>query len=127
MEMLFTDASQNPEGIRFEGTEGWIFKAYGQPAKAHPSSLVDSRIGPSEVHLYETDADDHCFLECVKSRKETCSPIEAAHRSTTIGYLGHIAILLKRKLQWDPVREQFENDEEANKLLSRTMRPPWHL
>lgn len=127
VKMIFTDMSQNPEGIRFEGTEGWIFKAYGNPAQAHPPSLLDSVIRPDEVHLYETDSDDHCFLECVKSRKETCSPIEVAHRSTTIGYLGHIAILLKRKLRWDPQKERFVNDPEADKLLSREMRPPWRL
>jgi len=129
VKMIFTDASQNPEGIRFEGAEGWIFKAYRQEAKAQPESLLQSVISPNEIHLYEEPegSDDHCFIECVKSRKETCSPIEIAHRSTTIGYLGHIAILLKRKLNWDPEQERFVNDPEADKLLSRPMRPPWHL
>jgi len=127
VKMIFTDASQNPEGIRFEGTEGWIFKSYAKPAKSHPQSVLESKIGPNDIHLYETDSDDHCFLECIKSRKETCSPIEVAHRSTTIGYLGHIAILLKRKLNWDPGKERFVNDPEANQLLSREMRPPWRL
>jgi predicted dehydrogenase len=129
VKMIFTDASQNPEGIRFEGTDGWIFKAYRQEAKANPQSLLGSKIGPNEIHLYQEpeDSDDHCFLECVKSRKETCSPIEAAHRSTAIGYLGHIAILMRRKLKWDPEKEQFANDPEADKLLSRPMRAPWHL
>ena len=129
VKMVFTDASQNPEGIKFEGTDGWISKAYRQEAKAQPESLLKSVIGPNEVHLYEEaeDSDDHCFLECVKSRKETCSPIEAAHRSTTIGYLGHIAILVGRRLKWDPEKEQFIADPEADKLLSRPMRPPWHL
>jgi predicted dehydrogenase len=127
VKMIFTDMSQNPEGIRFEGTEGWIFKAYRQPTQAKPESLLKTDIGPNEIHLYETDSDDHCFLRCVKSRKETCSPIEVAHRSTTIAYLGHIAILLGRKLHWNPEKERFVNDPEADKLLSRPMRPPWHL
>ncbi len=127
VKMIFTDMTQNPEGIRLEGTEGWIFKAYGNPAQANPPTLLDSVIGPNEIHLYETDSDDHCFLQCVKSRKETCSPMEVAHRSTTIGYLGHISMLLERKLKWDPEKERFVNDEEADKLLSRPMRPPWHL
>lgn len=127
VKMIFTDMSQNPEGVRFEGTEGWIFKAYGKPAQANPQSLLASAIGPNEIHLYETDSDDHCFLECVKSRKETCSPIEVAHRSSSIAYLGHISILLKRKLKWDPDKERFVNDPEADKLLSRKMRRPWRL
>jgi len=127
VKMIYTDASQNPEGVRFEGTEGWIFKAYGQPAQARDPAILTSQIGPNEIHLYETDSDDHCFLECVKSRKETCSPIEVAHRSTTIGYLGDIAIRLGRKLKWDPENERFVGDDDANKMLSREMRAPWHL
>jgi len=127
VKMIFTDMSQNPEGVRFEGTKGWIFKAYRKPAQANPQSLLKSVIGPNEIHLYETDSDDHCFLQCVKSRKETCSPIEVAHRSTTIGYLGHISMLLKRKLTWDPDRELFVNDPQATQLLSRKMRAPWRL
>jgi len=127
VKMIFTDMSQNPEGIRLEGTEGWIFKAYGNPAQANPPTVLDSVIGPNEIHLYETDSDDHCFLQCVKSRKETCSPIEVAHRSTTIGYLGHISMLLEHKLKWDPEKERFVNDAEADRLLSRPMRPPWHV
>ncbi len=127
VKMIFTDMSQNPEGVRFEGTKGWIFRAYGNPAQANPPSVLDSVVGPNEIHLYETDGDDHCFLECVKSRKETCSPIDAAHRSTTIGYLGHIAVLVGRKLKWDPGKERFVNDPEADKLLSREMRRPWQL
>jgi len=125
--IVFTDTSQNPEGVRFEGTDGWIFKAYQKPTQAQPKSLLESAIGRDEIHLYETDSDDRCFLECVKSRRETCSPIEAAHRSTTIGYLGHISILLERKLNWDPEKERFVNDPEADALLSRPMRPPWRL
>ena len=125
--MIFTDSTQNPEGYKFEGTNGWIFKAYRQPATASDPAILQSEIRPGEIHLYETDADDHCFLECIKSRKETCSPIEAAHRSTTIGYLGDISMRLGRKLRWDPVKEEFVGDAEANKMLSREMRAPWHL
>lgn len=125
--MIFTDVSQNPEGVRFEGSEGWLFKAYNNPTQASDPKIIKSKIGPNDVHLYETDADEHCFIECCKSRKETCSPIEAAHRSTTIGYLGHIAIVAGRKLEWDPKAERFVNDDEANKLLTRPMREPWTL
>jgi len=63
----------------------------------------------------------------VKSRKKTITPIETACRSITVGLLGEIAMLLERKLQWDPQKEEFVNDPEANRLLSRPMRAPWHL
>jgi len=127
VKMVFTDTTQNPEGVRFEGTTGSIFKAYRMAAIAEPKGILDGEIGPDELHLYATDTDDHCFLECVKSRKQTCSPIEAAHRSTTIGYLGNIAIKLGRKLRWDPAKEEFPGDADANKLLGREMRAPWRL
>jgi hypothetical protein len=127
VKMVFTDTSQNPEGVKFEGTGGWLFKAYRQPTQASDPAILASEIKAGEVHLYEADADDRCFVECVKSRKETCSPIEVAHRSSTIGYIGDIAMRLGRKLRWDPAKEEFVGDAEANKMLSREMRAPWKL
>ena len=127
VKMIFTDTSENPEGFRLEGTDGWILKPHSKPATAHPPSLLSSVIGPNEIHLYETDEDNHCFMECVKSRQQTCSPIEAAHRSSSLGYLGNIAVRLGRKLRWDPAKERFVNDPQADRMLSREMRGPWHL
>ena len=122
----FTDNSKNQQGVRFEGSEGWIHVTRSS-IDAEPKSLLRSVIGPNEIHLYKCDSDDQNFIECVKTRSETCSPIEAAHRSTTVGYLGYISIVLRRKLSWDPIKECFINDEQANRMLSRPMRSPWHL
>jgi len=44
-----------------------------------------------------------------------------------VGLLGEIAMLLERQVRWDPVKEEFVNDPEANRMLSRPMRAPWHL
>jgi hypothetical protein len=44
-----------------------------------------------------------------------------------IGHLGVIAIKLGRKVKWDNKKEQFIDDNDANRLVSRPMRPPWHL
>jgi predicted dehydrogenase len=127
VKIIFKHGSRHPQGVRFEGSDGWIFKAYREPAQASDPLMLESVIAPSEVHLYQTDCDDHCFVECVKSRKETCSPFEAGHRSSTLGYLGDIACRMNRKLQWDPVKECFKNDPEADKLLACEMRAPWCL
>ena len=124
--MSFTDNRKNRQGVRFEGTDGWIHVTRSS-IDAEPKSLLRSVIGPNEIHLYKCNSDDQNFVECVKTRSETCSPIEAAHRSTTVGYLGYISIVLGRKLRWDPVEERFVNDEQANRMLSRSMRSPWHL
>jgi predicted dehydrogenase len=122
----FTDNRQNRQGVLFEGTEGTVHVTRSS-IHARPKSLLRTVIGPNEIHLYEASSDDRNFIQCVKSRAETCSPIHAAHRSTSVCYLGHIAILLGRKLRWDPARERFVDDPEADRYLSRPLREPWHL
>ena len=64
-------------------------------------------------------------IERTLTRRATVAPVEVAHRSTTIGLLSGIAVLLRRKLRWDPVRETFPQDEEANRMLARALRSPW--
>ena len=113
-------------GIRFEGSDGWAFVNY-QRIDAHPKSLLNSVIGPNEIHLYESNDHKGNFLDCIRSRSKTVSPAEIAQRSVSVGHLGVIAITLGHKLKWDPRNERFINDSEANRLLSRPMRSPWHL
>ncbi len=52
---------------------------------------------------------------------------EAAHRSTSACLLGNLAYRTGRKLRWNAQREDFENDKEASRLLSRAARAPWNL
>lgn len=130
-----------PNGIRFEGTEGWIFVSRGNEtvtASDPQSALRDSRalaasdpavlgsvIGPREVHL-EQSADHHGnWLECIRSRRRPIAPVEVAHRSCSACLLHHIAMKLKRRLRWDPARERFIGDAEANAMLSRPQRAPY--
>ncbi len=126
-------------GVRFEGTEGWVEYGY-QGLKTHPASLKTSKIGPSEIRLPVSNPErtqeagqhhvpDHVrnFLQCIRSRRDPVAPVSVGHRSATVCHLGNIAMLLKRKLQWDPVQERFVGDDEANRLLSRPMRAPWVL
>jgi hypothetical protein len=67
------------------------------------------------------------FLDCVKSRKQCYAPAENGHRTITIAHIGNIAMILGRKLKWDPQKERFLNDEKANEMLRRPMRAPWKL
>ena len=68
------------------------------------------------------------FLDCVKSRIETICPIDESVRTDTLCHLSELAIRLNRKVVWDPKRERFINDEEANlRLKARKMRSPWQL
>ena len=82
---------------------------------------------PGEVHLYESADHKGNFLQCVRTRGETIAPIENAHRSVSCAHLGNLAMLLGRKLKWDPEKERFINDPEADRMLSRSMRAPWSL
>ena len=115
--------------LRFEGSEGWIGnRGWRAPLQASSKSILDSAIGPNEIHLYTCRAgEQRNFLDCVKSRKDCYFPPEIGQRCFTIAHIGNISMLLGRKLRWDPIKEQFINDDEANRMLSRPMRSPWHL
>jgi len=132
-----------PNGIRFEGTEGWIFVSRGnesvtgsdpvakladpQALAASDPKIIKSVIGPNEVHLEESRNHHLNWLEAVRARRAPIAPVEVAHRSCSACLLHHIAMKLKRKLYWDPQRERFKNDDEANAMLSRPQRAPYLL
>ncbi len=120
--------SGNPS-LRFEGSDGWIGNVgWRAPLQAEPKSILSSKIGPEEIHLYTCkDGEQRNFLDCVKSRKDCYFPPEKGQRCFTISHIGNISMLLGRKLRWNPEKEEFANDEQANRMLSRSMRSPWHL
>jgi len=118
-------------GVRFEGTEGWIFVGR-DGMQAEPESLLTARIGPNDIHLAPPDqAGSHMgiWLDCVRSKnaKGLNVPVEVGHRSATVCHLANIAMELGRKLQWDPAAEQFVDDDQANRMTDRTMREPWRV
>jgi len=115
--------------IRFEGSDGWVGnKGWRAPVEASSQQILDSVIGPEETHLYTCPQGEHRnFLDCVKSRKDPYFPAEIGQRCNTICHIGNIAMQLRRKLRWDPEREQFLDDETANRLLGRAYREPWKL
>jgi hypothetical protein len=114
-------------GVTFEGTKGKIYVDRGK-LKADPPSILDSKIGDGENHLYSSDDHFRNFIDCVISRAPTAAPVEVAHRSITICHLGNIAMRLNRqKLRWDPRTEQIIGDDEASRMLSRPYRSPWTL
>jgi predicted dehydrogenase len=123
---IFADENRYEHGIRFVGTKGWVH-VRRSAIRSVPENLIQTEIGPNEIHLYESKDHQGNFLECIKTRKETVCPVETAHRSMSISCLSQIAILLRRKLEWNPEKERFVNDREANHMLAREMRSPWHL
>jgi hypothetical protein len=124
--LFLTTLDETPRhGVRFEGTDGWVYTR--SEIDGEPRSLLREVIGPDEVHLYESTLHERNFLDCVKSRAKTIAPIDAAYRACTTCLIGGIALQLRRKVVWDPRWEEFVDDPEANRLMSRTMRPPWRV
>jgi predicted dehydrogenase len=121
-----TTTDLNPHGVRFEGTEGWVFTR-GR-IEASDKTLLDVTIGDDQIKLHKSANHEHDFLNAIiAGHTDTLTPADVAHRSTTPCLIGGICLDLKRKLEWDPKAEQFVDDDEANKLLSRPMRKPWTL
>jgi predicted dehydrogenase len=118
--------SDIPIGVTFIGSEGKLFVNRGR-LTAEPQELADYQLKEGDVRLYESSNHHENFLACVKSRELPICDIEIGHRSATVCHLGNIAIRLGRKVQWDPAKEQFVGDDEANTWLSRPYRAPWTL
>jgi predicted dehydrogenase len=118
--------SLNWEGVMFEGMEGWIFVCR-KLIEAEPKSILNSVLTSKDVHLPKSFNHRRNFLDAIKSDNTPISSIDTAFHSDIICHQADIAIRLRRKLQWNPVREEFANDDEANRLLSRSMRAPWQI
>jgi hypothetical protein len=92
---------------------------------ASNAKILDSVIGENEIHLYESPEQHKNWLDCIITRKQPVAPVEVAHKSCSACLISHIAMKLPRKLYWDPARERFNNDDEANTMLSRPQRHPY--
>jgi hypothetical protein len=120
MRMLITSGGG---GVRFEGADGKVDLG----GRTDPKSVGESEIGPDELHLYKSTSQYGNFIDCVMSRRPTVAPVEVAHRSISPAHLGNIAMLLGRKIRWDPDKEEIINDPAASALLGRSYRAPWTL
>jgi len=116
-------------GVRYEGTEGWVAVAdgYAKPEVSSPALLADfskvvkdymARTGRPMSHVRN-------LFDCIKSRRPTIANPEVMHRSMSTVHAANICMWLKRDMKYDPVKEEFINDPEANRLRARAMREPW--
>jgi myo-inositol 2-dehydrogenase/D-chiro-inositol 1-dehydrogenase len=128
-----------PNGVRFEGDEGWIFVSRGSTGvtasdpttgnskafAASKPSILTSKIKPDEIHLYKS-ADQHLnWLQSIQTRQRAATTPEIAHRSTSACEVAWISMKLGRKLRWNPDQEMFMGDDEANAMRSRPQRAPF--
>jgi predicted dehydrogenase len=119
-------SNSHRSGTTFIGADGWV-SVSRQHLETSPEDLKNSIIGRDEIHLYESRNHAKNFFDCMRTRQETVTPIEVAHRAISIAHLGNIAMKLERKVHWDPKAERFINDDAANRKLDRAMRGHWHL
>jgi len=116
-------------GVRYEGDEGWVAAAdgYSEPDVSSPAMLADFRkiVGDYMARTQRPTSHVRDFLNCVKSRRQTVANAVVMHRTMTTVHAANICMWLKRDLKYDPVKEEFINDDEANRFRSRAMRQPW--
>jgi predicted dehydrogenase len=130
-----------PNGVKFIGSEGWIFVSRGNvtvtssdPTKpdgnlkaldASDPKILESEIGPDEIHLYKAPEQHEDWLNAIQSRKDPVAPAEVGHRSCSACLVSHIAMKVPGKLYWDPQRERFNDNDKANSMVSRPQRFPY--
>ena len=128
-------------GIKYIGDDGWIFVSRGSytasasdPVAKDKSSkalnasnpaILESVIGPNEIHLKKIDEQHGDWLNSIESRKDPISDVEKGHRACSVCLITHISMKLGRKLYWNPNTERFSNDTAANAMLKRSQRFPY--
>jgi predicted dehydrogenase len=116
-------------GTKWIGTDGWVWVDRGGFDASNPEWKAGEHLAESFRRLKLPQSTDHYrdFLDSVKSRKPTITPVEVAHHSAVPGHLGLIAMTVGRKIKWDAKRERITGDKEASSLLTRKYRAPWKL
>ena len=123
---VLDDKTHNLEnGIKFEGTDGWIF-VNREKIQASKPELLEQPLPANATRLYKSDNHMGNFFECIRSRKQPICDAEIGHRSISVAHLGVISIRLGRPLKWNPELEQFVDDKEANQWVAREMRKPYN-
>lgn len=118
------DKNGQQHGVKFEGAEGWIFVTRGRIEASDPD-LLTTRLPSTAKRLYASNNHMQNFFDCIRSRETPICDAEIGHRSVSVCHLGVIGLRLGRRLQWDPAKQQFVGDAQANGWLSREMRKPW--
>jgi predicted dehydrogenase len=115
-------------GVKFWSDDAWV-----EVSRQHYAASDDSLLPPAQEEgdgtvPYETSTAHYTnFIDCLRSRKDPIAPVNAGHRSGSLGILGNIATNLARPLDWDPVNEKFVNDADADRQLTREYRPGYSL
>ncbi len=113
-------------GTTFIGDAGWV-SVDRNGIFAEPATLLDIILKPSDEHLLERNNHYEHFVECLRTRRTSISPINTAVQSDIISHLCDISIRVNRPITWDPKTETIVGDAEAARLTKRALRSPWSL
>jgi hypothetical protein len=116
----------NDHGTTFIGDKGWV-SVDRAGIYAKPAELLNTRWDPDDIRLYESNNHYKNFIDCVISRKDPISPIEAAVQSDFISHISDIVVRTGHAIKWDAKKEKIIDDREAERYTTRAMRSPWHL
>ena len=129
--VTMTISDELPNGVRFEGEDGWIWVSRGSESSPKSFTASDGKLlQVSDIELKtrlhrSPNWDHHLdWLEAIRQRKEAVTNAETGHRSCSACVVSWIGMKLARPLRWDPDKEQF-NDAEANRMLHRAEREPY--
>ena len=118
-------------GVRYEGSEGWVAVAdgYSRPEVSSPALLADFDKLVKDYMARTQRPMSHVrnYFDCIKSRQLTVANPEVMYHSMSTVHAANICMWLKRDLTYDPVKAEFHNDAEANRLRSRAARAPWMI
>lgn len=116
--------------VKFFGEKGWMDVSRSK-LKASDDALLTINGGPKKEKIAGGDASGIAhmtnFLACIRSRERSVADFAIGHRTTTVCNLGNIVMQLRRPLKWDPVKEEFVGDQQANRMKERAYRAPWAL
>ncbi|HSV74477.1 MAG TPA: Gfo/Idh/MocA family oxidoreductase [Chthonomonadales bacterium] len=121
-----TRESPDGNGVLFVGSEGKI-AVWRYDLKTWPEHLKRVQLRPNDIRLHEADNHHTDFIDAIRRGGRAGCDIDTASRSISVCHLGNIAYELGRPVRWDPVRERFVNDAEADRLIARPMRAPWRV
>ena len=122
--ITMTHEPQGNQGVTFVGSTGTVHVVRGT-LETTPVTLKDKVIGPDEKHVYLSENHYKDFLQAIRKRSKPVADVEIGHRTATVCNIGNITYQLNRPLKWNPHKEEFTNDDEANALRSREMRKEW--
>jgi hypothetical protein len=136
------DVTKMPNGAAFVGSQGWVIVNYGKVI-THPASLMDSVIGPNEIHLHDsalaiipeglpkgfqqtlTAGHHQDWIRAIRTGSPVADDIESAFRSDMVSQLSELCIRTGQPVRWDPARETIVGNDDARKRIKRPMRAPW--